>query len=63
MTDVQEPVGEAGEEGLPTRPGDSRLQDVEALDEIALYGELLAAVSQSEGPLPAEAIDKALGLR
>ncbi|MGN6088352.1 MAG: hypothetical protein ACTHMZ_06125 [Actinomycetes bacterium] len=63
MTDLAAPDGDSEGAALASHLGDSRLQDVEALDEIALYGELLAAVSQSDGPLPEDAIDKALGLR
>lgn len=42
---------------------DPRVQDPQALDEIELYGDVLIAASQSEGPLSTDELDAALGLR
>jgi hypothetical protein len=42
---------------------DSRVHDRVALDEIALYAEVLSAVAISERPLTLEELDNALGLR
>jgi len=55
-------AAQAGSSGA-VRAGDPRLQDPQALDEIELYGEVLIAASQSEGPLSTDEIDAALGLR
>ncbi len=51
------------ERTAPGTRGDPRLQDPQALDEIELYGEVLIAASQSDGPLSTDEIDAALGLR
>lgn len=42
---------------------DSRVHDRVALDEIALYAEVLSAVAISERRLTSEELDNALGLR
>lgn len=42
--------------------GDARLHDSSVLDEIELYGELVIAATDSEGPLPPDTIDRILGL-
>ena len=42
---------------------DLRVHDDVALDEIELYTDVLAAVAASEGPLPKNELDAALGLR
>ena len=42
---------------------DARVQDPLALAEIELYGELVIAATQSDGPLERERIDELLGLR
>lgn len=44
-------------------PRDAAVHDPEQLDEIELYGELVIAASASPGPLPAEEIDRILGVR
>ncbi|MDI2131727.1 hypothetical protein [Yinghuangia seranimata] len=41
---------------------DVRVHDLVIFDEIELYGELIIAASQSEGPLSAAEIDAVLGL-
>lgn len=41
---------------------DVRLHDLVAFDEIELYGELIIAASQSEGPLTQAEIDAVLGV-
>lgn len=43
-------------------PFDVELEDTELLDEVELTTSLIAAANQSEGPLPADEIDKLLGL-
>jgi len=45
------------------RVTDVRVEDPQALEEIELYGELVIAASSYDGPLPAEEIDRILGLR
>ena len=42
---------------------DLRVHDDVALYEIELYGDVLAAVAESDGPLPQNELDAALGLR
>ena len=42
---------------------DLRVHDNVALDEIELYTDVLAAVAASDGPLPQNELDAALGLR
>ena len=42
---------------------DLRVHDNVALDEIELYTDVLAAVAASDGPLPKNELDAALGLR
>jgi hypothetical protein len=42
---------------------DSRVHDAVALQEIELYGNLMIAASESEGPLSQAAIDEILGVR
>ena len=42
---------------------DLRVHDDVALDEIELYTDVLAAVAASDGPLPQNELDAALGLR
>ena len=42
---------------------DARVHDGEVLDEIELYGELIIAASDSEGPLSEAEIDAVLGVR
>lgn len=41
---------------------DVRLHDLVAFDEIELYGELIIAASQSDGPLTPAEIDEVLGI-
>ena len=41
---------------------DARVQDPLALAEIELYGELVIAATQSDGPLGREQIDELLGV-
>ena len=41
---------------------DGRVHDHDALDEIELYGNLMIAASESEGPLTKEQIDEVLGV-
>ncbi|MCF2526845.1 hypothetical protein [Yinghuangia soli] len=41
---------------------DVRLHDLVAFDEIELYGELIIAASQSDGPLTPAEIDAVLGI-
>jgi len=57
-------AGEADREGvaIPMQV-DLRVHDNVALDEIELYGDVLAAVAESDGPLPQNELDAALGLR
>jgi hypothetical protein len=57
-------AGEADREGvaIPMQV-DLRVHDDVALDEIELYGDVLAAVAESDGPLPQNELDAALGLR
>jgi hypothetical protein len=43
-------------------PG-ARIHDAEALDEIELYGNLMIAASESDGPLSQEQIDEILGIK
>jgi hypothetical protein len=42
---------------------DARVHDAVALDEIELYGNLMIAASESDGPLSQERIDEILGVR
>ena len=57
-------AGEADREGAEIlMQVDLRVHDNVALDEIELYGDVLAAVAQSDGPLPQNELDAALGLR
>ena len=42
---------------------DARVQDPLVLAEIELYGDLVIAATQSEGPLAREEIDQVLGVR
>ena len=42
---------------------DARVQDPLVLAEIELYGELVIAATQSDGPLAREEIDEVLGVR
>lgn len=58
----QQPSSRAEQAGATSR-ADPRVQDPQALDEIELYGEVLIAASQSEGPLSTDELDAALGLR
>ena len=44
-------------------PLDVELEDVELLREVELTTTLIAAANQSEGPLPADEIDRLLGLK
>ena len=44
------------------RTTDERVHDPLVDDEIALYGELVIAASESQGPLSMEQLDAALGL-
>jgi hypothetical protein len=44
-------------------PPDARVHDRVVLDEIELYGDLIIAASDSEGPLSEEEIDAILGVR
>ena len=46
-----------------SRKTDSRLEDPLVLDEIELYGELVIAASDSDGPLTQDQIDRVLGIR
>ena len=43
-------------------PLDVKLEDTELLVEVELIATLIAAANQSEGPLPADEIDRLLGL-
>ena len=47
---------------MKPRP-DTRVHDRVVLDEIELYGELIIAASDSEGPLSEDEIDVILGVR
>jgi hypothetical protein len=42
---------------------DARVHDAVALDEIELYGNLMIAASESDGPLSQDEIDEILGVR
>jgi hypothetical protein len=42
---------------------DARVHDPVALDEIELYGNLMIAASETDGPLSQERIDEILGIR
>jgi len=42
---------------------DARVHDAVALDEIELYGNLMIAASETDGPLSQERIDEILGVR
>lgn len=42
---------------------DARVQDALALAEIELYGELVVAATESDGPLPTDRIDAILGVQ
>ena len=48
---------------MSTDPFDVELEDPELLDEVNLTASLMVAANQSDGPLPAEEIDRLLGLR
>jgi hypothetical protein len=48
---------------VSTDPFDVELEDPELLDEVNLTASLMVAANQSDGPLPAEEIDRLLGLR
>ncbi|RJK97710.1 hypothetical protein D5H78_01490 [Vallicoccus soli] len=41
---------------------DARVTDTQALEEIALYGEVVIAASASDGPLTTEELDRVLGV-
>jgi len=42
---------------------DARVHDAVALDEIELYGNLMIAASETDGPLSRDRIDEILGIR
>jgi hypothetical protein len=42
---------------------DHRVHDAVALDEIELYGNLMIAASESDGPLSQDQIDEILGVK
>jgi hypothetical protein len=42
---------------------DQRLHDAQQAEEIELYGAVVIAASSHEGPLTADELDEALGLR
>ena len=42
---------------------DARIHDAVALDEIELYGNLMIAAAESDGPLSQDQIDEILGVR
>lgn len=44
------------------RNPDARVHDRVALDEIEMYGNLIIAALESDGPLPQEKIDEILGV-
>lgn len=41
---------------------DARVQDVRVMAEIELYGEIVIAASESDGPLTLDRIDEVLGV-
>jgi hypothetical protein len=47
---------------VTTDPFDVDLEDPELLDEVSLTASLMVAANQSDGPLPADEIDRLLGL-
>jgi hypothetical protein len=49
--------------GVTTDPGSDAFDEQAALEEIGLYAELLIAADRHDGPLPADEIDRALGLQ
>ncbi len=54
--------GEGGPGVVIDNP-DARVHDAVALDEIELYGNLMIAASETDGPLSRDRIDEILGIR
>jgi hypothetical protein len=49
--------------GVVIENPDHRVHDAVALDEIELYGNLMIAASESDGPLSQDQIDEILGVK